>query len=88
MRKLFLTLILCAACPPTSTPTPIPIPTPATCIGVCARAATFQCVWARPTAKGLTCAEVCNNLQNSGITQWDLACMANAASCAAMDACN
>ena len=79
MKRLlpFLFLIVFpAGCPPTTT-----------CAQVCAQAAALGCVSARPTAKGVSCTEVCENLKASGLPMWNLACRASAATCAAMDAC-
>lgn len=75
----------CPGCPP-----PSPTSTDAgsaTCASVCAQAAALGCPAAKPTANGASCEEVCNNVQTSGILQWNLACRAHAASCAAMDSC-
>ena len=58
-------------------------PQDATCVDVCTHAAILECVSAKPTAKGATCVEVCENLQNSGLPKWNLPCRAAAASCAA-----
>jgi hypothetical protein len=85
MRRLlpFLFLFL-PSCP--STPTP-PAPGAATCTEICARGATLDCAFANPTPKGASCKTVCENLQASGLPMWNLACMATAKSCAAMDDC-
>jgi hypothetical protein len=75
----FLFLVLPAAgCPTSSTPT---------CAQVCARGAALGCEFAKPTPKGATCTTVCENLATSGLPAWDLACMAQAQTCEAMDAC-
>jgi hypothetical protein len=58
-----------------------------TCAQVCARATALGCVSAQPTAKGVSCTEVCENLQASGLPKWNLACRTSAATCAAMDEC-
>lgn len=58
-----------------------------TCEGVCVHLADLGCSAAKPTPEGHTCAEVCNNVQSSGIVSWDLACRAKAKTCTALDAC-
>ena len=72
----------------TVTPTPTPPPTPtADCAAFCAHGAELGCSWAAPTPKGATCAEWCS-LTQSGPVPMSLGCSVQAASCAAVDACN
>jgi hypothetical protein len=81
MRRLLFPILFAfvlPACPATQS---------GSCASVCANMARLGCPSARPTAKGAPCVEVCDNLQNSGIVKWDLACRARAESCEAADAC-
>lgn len=83
-------LASCGPLPPLDPPpTPDP-PSPvenADCGAVCERAAELGCEWAKPTPEGTPCEEVCQNIQQSGIVQWDLGCRAGARSCEEADAC-
>lgn len=66
---------------------PTPQPSSATCATVCANMVKLSCPSAKPTAKGATCEQVCNNVQNSGAIKWDLTCRSKALTCAAADLC-
>jgi hypothetical protein len=96
MNKIIVTIAICFfACgpypPPEPTPGPEPEPIPdpisATCTEVCVRGDFLNCKWAQPTPGGASCVEVCENVQTSGIVQWDLGCRAAARSCAEVEAC-
>ena len=79
----FLFLFSLASCPDKK-------PTPAfkaDCVDVCIHATTLGCDWARMTAKGAPCQTVCENMQTSGISYWDLDCRVAADTCATMDQC-
>lgn len=80
---LFLAISPVAGCPDD----PVPPPANVTCASVCSKAAGLGCDFAQPSPKGVTCAAVCENLKGSGLPSWNLACMASASSCAAMDDC-
>lgn len=84
--RLLLLAIFVSACSAVPAPSPKPEPK-ATCADVCARGVGLGCAFALPTEGGATCVEVCNNVQSSGIIEWDLECRASAASCEAVDLC-
>jgi hypothetical protein len=92
--KWIALLILLAGCPPTPAPDPKPTPDPgpeppppiANCETACAHASALGCSWSKPTAKGASCIDVCQNAQTW--QPWDLACRSSAASCAAADECD
>ncbi len=77
------------------TPEPVVIPpkerpepgTPADCTTACARLEHLGCEEAKPTPAGATCEDVCNNVQQSGATALDLACVIDAGSCEVANAC-
>lgn len=90
IRAALLFAVWClpsVACRPPKPPVP-PDPSAVTCADVCERMSKLDCAAAKPTAEGASCLDVCRNVQDSGIVRWDLACMAHAASCDAVDACN
>lgn len=92
MKLAALGLLFALGCPkPYPPPEPPPVvdagPPVATCEALCAHAAALGCPFSRPTPNGHTCQAVCLNVQGSGITSWNIECMVNAASCAAIDAC-
>lgn len=76
-------LLLCA-CPPKP---PTPPPGAATCEDVCRRYAELGCEAGRPTANGVSCVEVCRNVQESTIVAWDLGCRVRALTCDEADRC-
>lgn len=89
---LAIALLLTACGPDVWTPiAPPPRERPdadaATCPDACARLAALDCDEAKPTPGGATCERVCRNIQESGATALDLACVVRAASCAAANAC-
>lgn len=59
-----------------------------TCEGVCQHLRALSCPGGEPTHEGATCEDVCQNIQDSGVIRWDLACRVHAPSCAAADACD
>ena len=85
----------CTTCTPIPGPGPGPGPTtttftltnPATCEDACKRLGELGCPAAKPTEKGTTCTEVCENAEHSGLTLWGTRCMVRATSCAEADAC-
>lgn len=90
--KYALALLLAglAGCPP-KPPTP---PTPperdagaATCSDACTHLAALGCKEGKPTPEGSTCAEVCENVQSSGVISWNLGCRTHIESCAQVDDC-
>ena len=58
-----------------------------TCRGACDRWRALGCAEAEDTAGGGTCEQVCENVQTSGIIEWDLACRSSVTDCGAIDAC-
>jgi hypothetical protein len=87
-------LVGTSACPPGPGPVPPAPPqdagldaSAATCGSACDRWRELGCEQAEDTADGATCEDVCDNIQSSGIIEWDLACRASVADCAAIDAC-
>jgi hypothetical protein len=91
-----LVLSSCQGCHPQPAPNPPPGPLPSidgsvdpTCASVCARGRAMACAWAQPTANGVPCEVVCENLTTGGPIQIDLACRARAVSqsCSAVDSC-
>lgn len=83
--RAVLFLLALAACRPPKPPEP---PPGATCLSACANLVRHDCPAAKPTAKGASCRDVCENFQSSGIAKLNLACMSTAEGCAAIDACN
>ncbi len=84
-------LLLGPGCPPPP-PEPPPPPSPdggvpATCESMCAHWAELECDVAEPTPGGASCAEVCENVQDSGIIEWDLECRSRVVTCPAIDRC-
>lgn len=59
----------------------------ASCAGACSRLRALGCKASAPTPAGVSCEDVCLNVQASGVLRWDLACRASARSCDAIDAC-
>lgn len=84
--RLLLLALFVSACSAVTAPPPKPEPT-AICADVCARGVELGCAFALPTDGGSSCVEVCDNVQSSGIIEWDLACRASASSCEAIDLC-
>lgn len=87
-----------AACPPPGPRPPVPAPVPtvdaggggpsaATCETVCAHWRELSCKEGGPTPGGITCERVCENVQSSGVIEWDLRCMVAVASCEAIEQC-
>jgi len=68
-------------------PAPPPAPSPgSSCADACAKLGALGCVEAKPTAKGATCSEVCQNTLGSPVSmQPD--CVVRAPDCAAAEAC-
>jgi hypothetical protein len=90
--RLLAALVLAAGlagCPPKPPPPPEkpgPAGGPGCDVG-CARLAELGCDAAKPTPQGASCIEVCQNVQASGITSWDIPCMQRATSCPEADKC-
>lgn len=81
-------LLAVAACPPGPAPYVPPTPPPGpSCSAVCAHWLTLGCKEANPSPNGVSCTAVCENVQGSGIIEWDLACRASISSCADVDSC-
>jgi len=67
-------------------PPPAPSPTGSSCADACAKLAALGCPEAKPTAKGASCTEVCQNTLGSPVSlQPD--CVVRASDCAAAEAC-
>jgi hypothetical protein len=66
--------------------------TPAGCAAACDWWTVHDCPEAKPTAKGATCVEVCQNTEDSGVISLGLDCVVHADSqadpCAAARACS
>jgi hypothetical protein len=96
---LLLSLIGCSGCPHNPTPTPVPPtpivdaaavdtgPLPHTCSGYCIHLRALGCPAGAPTPKGVSCEDVCQNLQDSGVVTYDLGCRTSASTCASIDSC-
>jgi len=67
-------------------PTPIVVEN-ATCEQVCKHMTALDCPSAQPTPNGASCVEVCENVQSSGMIEWNLDCRAAAATCESADEC-
>lgn len=76
----------CYKTTPDPGPDPLP-PTPADCSAACANGARLKCSFAAPTPGGAACEAVCNNIISQGGVEMDLACIAAAKSCEAIDKC-
>lgn len=57
------------------------------CPEACAHGAELGCSWSKPTARGASCVEVCENVQASATVAWNCDCMVRAESCAKADRC-
>src|SRR4029077_13283401 len=87
-RLLLLYLFWCFGTGCATTPPPKPAPQAVfTCLDACRRVQELGCPQGWPTNRGATCADVCENMQSSGIVVWDLACMTQATSCLATTDC-
>lgn len=83
-----LLLLLACGCHPLPEPVDPVDPAPdADCAEVCARMEFLGCESAKPTPEGTPCARVCQDIQDSGLIQWNLNCRAAAVSCEAADNC-
>lgn len=79
----------------TSCTKPIPPPQPptdwdaggATCETACERLQQLGCPAGQPTPKGAPCVQVCRNVMDSGLIEWDLECLARAVTCGSTDRC-
>lgn len=90
IRALLVGMFFVGSGCPHPTPPPVP-PTPsepASCTTACVNMQTLGCEAGRPTLRGEPCVAVCENVMTSDIITWDLKCMTNATSCAAVDSCN
>lgn len=63
------------------------IPRQLTCADFCQHCSTLGCKCADPSPGGVSCLDLCANVQNSGVISWDLDCRVRAASCPAIDGC-
>lgn len=63
-------------------------PLPATCAGACSNARRLGCEIGKPTPKGGTCEQVCENVQreNAG-AGFNVTCIARANACVDVDMC-
>jgi hypothetical protein len=57
------------------------------CERACRRLAELGCSEAQPTQCGVSCVDVCENVEGSGILSLDPECVARIHSCAEVDAC-
>ena len=62
-------------------------PSEPSCTTACARFAELGCEAGKPTPKGATCVEVCENVASSGVVLWPVRCITHAYSCETADAC-
>lgn len=90
----FLCSLLHTSCHPTSpgpTPadvTPLPPPVDAgPCARACARFRILKCPEAEATKAGVTCEQVCENVESSGVITLDPSCVERATSCEATEQC-
>ncbi len=72
--------------PPPQPPKPEPVEG-ATCASACDRFRELGCPEGEDTAGGGTCEEVCQNVQDSGIIEWDLECRTGVDACDQVDSC-
>ena len=79
-------LTLAARCAPMP-PAPAPVPPSATCATVCHHWAEMSCNEAKGTPGGESCVDVCRNIQNSGVFEWNLECISTVKVCSAIDKC-
>ena len=91
--KAIVLLLALASCRCVYNPAPGPSPSTtsttgaATCTTACARLSELGCEASKPTAKGATCAEVCENAERNGLVRWGVDCVVSAASCEVADEC-
>jgi hypothetical protein len=81
--------VLLLGCPKPHVPDPPTGPdgaAPATCEAVCAHWSDLGCEEAKPTPKGESCVDVCDNIQQSNLKD-DLDCQLAVASCDQIDDC-
>lgn len=78
-----------AGCGHAKPPPPAPPNDPnANCALACAHMHALGCHAGDPTAKGVPCETVCNNVMTSAIVTWNLACISSAPDCRAVNTCN
>ena len=83
-------LVVCTPPPP---PEPVPVVPPPpgqhppTCAVVCQHWTDLGCEEAHGTPGGAPCMEVCDNIMDSGVFEWDLECKSRVSSCDEIDAC-
>lgn len=82
MTRILLLAVLALGC--AHTPPAVPPGTP-TCATSCARLEALGCAEARPTPKGVSCVEVCQNA--TSVFALDLRCMTDATDCGAARKC-
>ena len=90
MRACLLFLLATAACssPPKPRPPIVVVDASApSCASVCDHWRSLGCDESEDTPKGATCEDVCENVQNSGIINWNLGCRASVDSCDIIDSC-
>lgn len=87
----FAALMLCAGhcdTPPADVrPKPVEAGTPEDCAAACAHMAQLGCEEAKPTPKGATCEDVCNNVESSGTITLSPACVVKITKCEEIDSC-
>jgi hypothetical protein len=90
MRRALILLLALGGCPLPPPPEPPPQPEPgteATCATVCEHWRELGCSEGDSTPGGATCEQVCQNVQDSNIVEFDLECKASVKSCDEIDAC-
>ena len=86
-----ITLLLASGCPvqpPVEPDAPPHDPNAAaSCEGVCEHWRALECAEAETSSDGETCEAVCQNVQDSGIIEWNLPCRQAIATCDQVDSC-
>lgn len=68
-------------------PRPVDAGTPADCAAACAHMRELGCEEGKPTPKGATCEDVCNNVEASGTVTLHPSCVVGIARCDQVESC-
>ncbi len=68
-------------------PKPVDAGTPADCAAACAHMRKLGCEEGKPTPKGATCEDVCNNVEASGTITLHPACVVKIERCDQVESC-
>jgi len=95
LAAVLFVLSACDACQhptvdPSSPTPPAPPPTPSPgspCDLACAHLSALGCQEAKPSPHGITCAQTCGLVEDSGIVRWNPGCIGSVKSCSDVGSC-